>query len=201
MKDQEWDIKSRADSCGVCGRKFEDNEEFFARLSFGDEGYQRMDSCLTCWDEQDQSDAVSMWKSVYRLPPPPPAEALKKETAESLLRRLIEDDDPASLNTIYILAVMLERRRMLVEQDLQKRDDGSLIRVYEYKKTGEVFLIPDPQLKLSELEHVQEEVVIMLGGEPRKGKNGEKMGKNGKNEENPPKNEENSEKSPENVVN
>ncbi len=168
MKDQEWDIKSRADACGVCERKFDDNEEFFAKLSFADGGYQRLDCCLKCWEEQNASDAISTWKSMFHLPPPPTPEALRKETAESLLRQLIEDDDAESLNTIYILAVMLERRRILVEKDVQKREDGMLIRVYEYRKTGEVFLIPDPQLKLSELEHVQEEVVLKLGGQPPK---------------------------------
>ena len=100
------------------------------------------------------------------MPPPPPEEALKKETAESLLRQLIEKEDPAHANTIYILAVMLERRRILVERDVQIREDGSKLRVYEHKKTGEMFLILDPELKLAELELVQEEVVIMLGGKP-----------------------------------
>jgi len=92
-----------------------------------------------------------------------PEEALKKETAESLLRRLIEDDDESKTNVIYILGVMLERKRMLVERDIQGRDDGSLIRVYEHRQTGETFLIRDPQLAFDALEAVQTEVVAMLG--------------------------------------
>ena len=39
--------------------------------------------------------------------------------------------------------------------------------MYEHRHTGDVFLIPDPELKLAELEKVQEEVVLMLGGKPR----------------------------------
>ena len=87
-----------------------------------------------------------------------------KETAESLLRQLIEVEDPSKTNVMYILAVMLERRRIFAERDVQERRDGMKIRVYEHKKTGETFLIPDPQLKLSDIHHVQEEVVAMLGG-------------------------------------
>lgn len=119
---------------------------------------------MACWADMTDAPALSIWQSVFRLPPPPPPETLKKETAESLLRKLIADDDLAHANTIYILAVMLERRRLLVEKDVQVREDGVKLRIYEYRKTNELFLIPDPELKLSELEHVQEEVVAMLGG-------------------------------------
>jgi len=49
---------------------------------------------------------------------------------------------------------------------VQTREDGVKIRVYEHKQTNETFIIPDPELKLAELTHVQEEVVLLLGGSP-----------------------------------
>ena len=67
-------------------------------------------------------------------------------------------------NVIYILAVLLERKRILTERDVQTRDDDIVTRVYEHRQTGEVFLIPDPRLHLDQLEEVQKEVVLMLGG-------------------------------------
>jgi hypothetical protein len=91
-------------------------------------------------------------------------EPLKKENAESLLRRLIEDDDSENAPVIYILAVMLERKKILVEKDVSIDEDGTVHRVYEHKKTGETFLILDPQLKLDRLQDVQERVVELLGG-------------------------------------
>lgn len=164
---QDWEIKSRGDLCGQCEQPFTDGQSFVSRLTFGEEGYTRADFCEGCWDAMEDKGALSVWRTVYRLPPPPAEEAVKKETAESLLRQLIEDEDPASRNTIYILAVMLERRRIFAEQDVQEREDGVKVRVYEHKKTGESFLIPDPEIRLAELEEIQEEVVVMLGGEPR----------------------------------
>ena len=65
---------------------------------------------------------------------------------------------------VFILTVMLERKRILAEKDVQIRDDGVKVRIYEHKKTGETFLVSDPGLKLAELEQVQEEVVALLGG-------------------------------------
>ncbi len=160
----DWEIRARSETCVRCGKAFEDGESFFARLRFSEAGYVREDYCAACWEQVSEEPALSIWQSVFRAPPPPPPEALKKETAESLLRKLVVEDDPANANTIYILAVMLERRRLLVERDVQTREDGIKVRIYEYRKTNETFVIPDPELKLAELEHVQEEVVTMLGG-------------------------------------
>jgi hypothetical protein len=63
--------------------------------------------------------------------------------------------------------VMLERKRLLVERDVQHREDGKMIRVYEHRKTGEMFLIPDPRLRLDQLETVQQQVVTLLGGDKK----------------------------------
>lgn len=165
MKNQEWQIRSRADQCLDCEKTFDDGEAICSRLVFNEEGYVRGDRCIHCWTKREQKEGlVSYWRSIYHRPPPPKPEAVQRETAESLLRKLIEEEDPSSINTIYILTVMLERRRILAEKDVQKNEAQEIIRIYEHKKTGEAFVIKDPQLKLTELEHVQEEVIAMLGG-------------------------------------
>ncbi|MBU0678788.1 MAG: hypothetical protein KJ626_11805 [Verrucomicrobia bacterium] len=165
--EQEWDVKGRDVACAKCGTAFEDKQGIYSTLSSGEDGYARADYCDTCWSGLPRNDIISYWRTVFLLPPPPQAEAVRKENAESLLRKLIETEDHANLNTIYILAVMLERKRILAERDVQTREDGMKVRVYEHKETGETFMIPDPELKLAELEHIQEEVVVMLGGKPK----------------------------------
>ena len=163
MINQEWDIKPRAMACGKCQAPFADRQEYMSQLTYGPEGYVRLDCCVACWSEADRAQqSVSIWRGVFDVPPPAPPEALKKETAESLLRSLVEKNDPANGNVMFILAVMLERRRMLVERDVRKQDDGKLVRVYEHRKTGDTFIITDPQLHLDQIEHVQVEVMAML---------------------------------------
>ena len=66
-------------------------------------------------------------------------------------------------NARYILALMLERKRLLREIEVKRDDDGSLTRIYEHVKTGEVFVIPDPELKLDQVEQVQMQVAGLLG--------------------------------------
>jgi len=166
---QDWDIKPRGESCADCTTAFTDKQPYFSMLAFKDgEGYRRADFCDKCWPaHQQEATPASSWQGTFRLPPPPPEEALKKETAEHLLRRLMQDEDDTRVNVIYILAVMLERKRILIERDIQHKEDGTTIRVYEHRSTGETFLIPEPYLHLDQLEEVQTEVVTMLGGKPK----------------------------------
>ena len=164
---QDWDIRTRGIACSGCETAFEDGSVFHSVLVFGEEGYQRADYCAACWEggKQDTPDVVSYWQGLFRLPPPPAEEALKKETAESLLRKLMEDDDPDMHNVIFILAVMLERKRLLIERDVHTReDDQAMVRVYEHRKSGETFLVVDPKLSLNEIEPVQLQVITLLGG-------------------------------------
>ena len=92
---------------------------------------------------------------------------------------------------------MLERKRVLKVKD-QLKDKGERIFIYEISKTGDIFTIPDPNLKMEQLEQVQTEVAALLEyGLPEKGvpwppKRTEPEGENSENTEEyntPPSNE------------
>jgi hypothetical protein len=165
---QDWDIRPRSDACHRCGRSFGEGERLFSALQFGSEGYGRVDHCDACWAKREAGFAAfSAWQSVFRSPPPRPEEPLAKETAESLLRNLMETGGDARRNVIYVLAVMLERKKILVERDVRTDETGATTRVYEHRRTGDVFLIPEPRLRLDQLESVQQEVLGLLGARER----------------------------------
>ncbi|MDP9291324.1 MAG: hypothetical protein M3O82_03045, partial [Verrucomicrobiota bacterium] len=103
----------------------------------------------------------SFWKSKFEPPPAAPPEALPKETAEDLLRRYMQENDVTHANARYILALMLERKRLLKEVEVTETASGKT-RIYEHAKTGEVFVIPDPELRLDQIEAVQTEVASLL---------------------------------------
>ena len=73
-------------------------------------------------------------------------------------------DDPAMKNVVYVLAIMLERSKILVERDAKGLEDGSIRRVYEDRKQGDTFVILDPRLRLENLSEVQQQVVALLSG-------------------------------------
>lgn len=162
---ENWSVRKCSKVCDKCEKAFADKETILSRLSFNQGEYLREDFCRECWDKDDPG--LSSWKTQYLVPPPPAEEAVKKENAESLLRKLMAKENDEDLNAIFILTVMLERKKILVERDVQTTEDGRKLRVYEHKKTNESFTVIDPQLKLAELEKVQEEVVVLLGGKPR----------------------------------
>lgn len=159
----EWDIQPRGNTCGQCARPFAAQQVLHTLLTLGAEGYRRQDFCCSCWNSALRASAISHWQSVFEPPPPPPTEVVKKETAESLLRKLLGSDDPAHAPARYILAVMLERRRILKPRGTTEQD-GRRALVYEHAQTGESFVIPDPRLRLEQLEEVQKQVVALLGG-------------------------------------
>lgn len=105
----------------------------------------------------------SFWRSKFEPPPPPPPETLGKETAEELLRRYMQETDTRHGSARYILALMLERKRLLKQIDTERTADGGRTLIYEHTKTGEIFVIPDPHLRLDQIEQVQSEVAALLG--------------------------------------
>jgi hypothetical protein len=162
---QDWDIRARGAACAGCSEVFANGQAYVSALLFGGEGYTRTDFCSTCWERKPETaaDAFSTWRGTYRAQPQKPGEPVKRERAESLLRSLMASEDPVRLNAIYILAVMLERKRILQEKEV-RREGGPLVRVYEHRGTGETFLVTDPGLRLDQLREVQQQVVDLLEG-------------------------------------
>ena|ERR1017187_214780 len=158
----EWDIQSRADACTACQRPFADKEAYHTLLSVDATSYARRDLCAACFAGVSREGVISYWQGEYKLPPPPPPEAIQKESAETLLRKLVESTDPSHAATRYILAVMLERKRILKHRDTVREENGDDLLVYEHARTGESFTLPDPHLRLDQLAHVQEEVAALL---------------------------------------
>lgn len=160
----EWDIQERANACTTCNRPFADKQAYHTLLSFGPGGYARRDLCDQCNAGTTRDGVISYWQGEYKAPAPPPPEPIQKDTAETLLRKLVESADPGQAGPRYILAVMLERKRILKARN----EPGSEILVYEHARTGESFTLPDPHLRLDQLEEVQRQVAELLtpGGAP-----------------------------------
>lgn len=160
-----WSIRSRAHVCATTERQFEDGEAFYTALFPDPEssGYLRKDFSIEAWDERpdDAEPPFSFWKTKYRAPVKEEEVEVTDESPEDLLRRLVEEDEEHTENARYILAVMLERKKQLVEADSQPTPTG-ILRIYEHRKSGDVFIVKDPNIPLDEVEKVQEEVTILL---------------------------------------
>ncbi len=160
---QDWTIQSRGHLCSATGKTFVEDEVFYTLLFDETSGYRREDLSEEAFKSRpaDAPQPFSFWRTKY-TPPPVVTETLGKQTAEDLLRRYMAEEAPQLASARYLLAVMLERKRILKEVEVKRAADGSRVRVYERAVTGEVFIIPDPELKLDELAAVQEELGALL---------------------------------------
>lgn len=165
----EWNIQSRSHRCQACNGGFQDRQTYHTLL-FTDVGQlMRLDVCEKCWSHQYRHGAnerrgfISHWQGLYLSPPAAPPEAIQKDNAETLLRKLIErnESEPRYQAVCYILAVMLERKRIIKVKDQVIRD-GRRVFIYEHPKSGDLFAIVDPDLKLDTLESVQRDVAHLL---------------------------------------
>jgi len=156
----EWAIKPRADACAVTKRPFAPGEYFYTLLFHDADGYHREDLSEEAWSNRNENiQPFSFWKTRFE-PLPETPEPLAKENAEQLFRRLIASENPPP-NACYVLAAMLERKRVLKQIKTENSEKGRIL-IYEHGASGDVFIVPDPGLRLDQLESVQNEVAQLL---------------------------------------
>jgi len=161
----DWNLQSRASVCEACSQPFADKQVYHTLLFDAPPDLRRSDVCEPCWQKQSVGDTrnragfISHWQGIYKVPSV--TDPIRKETAETLLRKLIEQNDPRYAPAGYILAVMLERKRVLKVREQVVRD-GKRVFIYEQPTTGDVFTIVDPSLRLDQLEAVQRDVAHLL---------------------------------------
>ena len=158
----EWEIKARSRQCARTHETFENGATIYTLLFRDRVGFKREDITETAWQQIKENVApFSFWKSTFQAPAPAAPEAMPKESVEELLRRLVSEDLPEHSNTRYVLAILLERKRTLKQVDIRETAEDKIL-IYEHVKTGEAFLIPDPRLRLDQLESVQQEIYSLL---------------------------------------
>jgi hypothetical protein len=158
----DWSIQHRSEKCAVTGRPFLEGENFYTLLFRDGDGFRRQDLSEEAWQQRNENlQPFSFWRTRFEPPPAGPPETLPKETAEELFRRLVAAGDNANANACYVLAAMLERKKILKQIQTEERDRRRVL-IYEHAKSGDVFVVPDPQLHLDELDAVQAEVAALL---------------------------------------
>ncbi len=159
----EWSISHRAEACAATGRPFAEGESFYTLLLREGDGFRRQDLSEEAWAQRnDNLRPFSFWRSTFEPPPAAPPDPLPKENAEELFRRLVAAADGKNANTCYVLAAMLERKKILKQIQTETGENGTRVLIYEHVKSGDVFVVPDPQLHLDEIEPVQAEVAQLL---------------------------------------
>lgn len=158
----EWSIQHRAEACAVTGKSFEAGENFYTLLFRDGDAFRRQDLSEAAWQQRNENlQPFSFWRARFEPPPAAPPDPLPKENAEELFRRLVAAANHANANACYVLAAMLERKKILKQIQIEQNEQGRVL-IYEHAKSGDVFVVPDPQLRLDELGSVQTAVAQLL---------------------------------------
>ena len=193
MATTDWNLRSRAHACMKCAAPFAAGgavrtavlpfgaplvAELFAEKLAEEAAaaaagaapkphpdYVRLDFCEDCWKAMPPGTPwISAWKSVYEPPPAEPADPVKKADHESLLRSLLEGPEPQNwLPEIYLLAILLERRRILVERRVASAPDGTRVHIYEHRRSGDILLVADPDFTADRIPETQARIEKLLG--------------------------------------
>ncbi len=159
---QPWNIRPPAKCCAVTARPFLDGELFYSVLIEEKAELVRVDYCAEAWESRSADPRLCHWRGEFKISATEPkVEPVQRHDAEGLLRRMIDENEPSTVHARYILALMLERKKILRPVETLQRPSGILL-VYAHKESGETFLIDDPQLHLSQIASIQEAVAALL---------------------------------------
>ncbi len=163
----DWNIKSRSTHCTACQKPFTAGMKGHSLLEPIDEGYRRHDLCEACFKSLPKTtDRLTSGAWAFTISTSPRTkvkeEPVKKEGAEQLLRFLSERGRPKDRGILYVLAILLERSKQLIERQVDTQADGLRVRCYEHRASGDLFSIVDPGLTAEDLPRIQKRVTGLL---------------------------------------
>lgn len=100
--------------CSICQSDIAPGDKFMALLRDGQEGLERIDISLDCWENFDRTGALGYWQTTM----PQPNQQKKSlfvddEVLLGLFERLAGIEDPGKLNFRFVLGLILMRKRLL----------------------------------------------------------------------------------------
>lgn len=166
MMNNNWEVQKCATVCSKCEKEFTDNEDLRSILYFNqDNTVERKDFCADCFkDEPKTKDSIS-WKVVFKAKKKDSEVVDKKAIVEELFKEYLHSAEPVHSKYCYIMALMLERKKILVEKKNKKitsKNSGRRMFFYEHAKSGEVFIVHDPDIDLFEISSLQREITEIL---------------------------------------
>lgn len=152
------DIPKRGSACHRCSLQFSSGKTLISRLCLNNKGeIYRFDSCCECQEHSSmEKGEISSWKTTVpnekKTFGVKQKEEIAKETFENLVR---EGNGPPA--KIYLLALYLERRRLLVRRGALQ-EDGADVLFFESVQTGDLYPVPLMSVNQIELNEIGEDL-------------------------------------------
>ena len=163
-----WDrVGKPATVCEGCEKAFSELDDFYSLLFLTAEGLSRKEVCPDCHD-QTAPDAFAFWKSSVQALDTNRPRPLDVNFLIDFFQRLTEHvDDERQLQICYIVALILIRKKTLVQLPSGQGESGEILRVRVKKDENEtVHEIPVPELTAEKMEIIRDDLgrIFNLGG-------------------------------------
>ena len=165
---KEYEIDKTAGRCVVCGELVAPGEELMATVAEGDEELRRDDYCLACWEadpKDDSPDLLGVWRTRVPKPKQKARLLIDDELLVDFFRRLEGADAPVRINFRFVLALVLMRKKLLVYDRGEKRDDQSELWTMHLRGDGEKYFVTDPHLDEEKIAEVSRQLGEIMEGQ------------------------------------
>lgn len=157
----DWNISKGADRCLVCGKVFQEEEDFFSSLYADRYNLLRKDYCVTCWTNNQDHTFFSFWKTRMPTKEEPKKRQVDEGAILDLFLRLGEEPDPWARNLRYVLALFLLRKKHLKLKEQGTDEQGEFLILY-YPEEDKLFHIYNPHLGEDEVARLNDEILKLF---------------------------------------
>ena len=165
---KEYEIDKTAGRCVVCGELVAPGEELVATVDEVDEELRRADYCLACWEAEakdDSPDLLGVWRTRVPKPKEKTRLLIDDELLVNFFQRLEGVDAPARVNFRFVLALVLMRKKLLIYDRGEKRDDGTEIWTMHLRGDATLFFVHDPHMDEEKIAEVSRQLGEIMEGE------------------------------------
>ncbi|MHC4660416.1 MAG: hypothetical protein ACYS8W_01885 [Planctomycetota bacterium] len=161
----EYRISRTQKTCAGCNKGFEEKKVFFSVVLDTDSGLQRADYCGDCWDsvsEEEKSGFFSFWKTSIRPKEKRGRRPLDLETARDFFIRLHGAADPQKQNFLYLLTLLILRKRGLVHKKTIRENGGEIFLLHFPREEDTLYHVRVPLLDEDSLESIRTDFSDLL---------------------------------------
>lgn len=157
----EYQIQPHTRRCTATGRELQPGDRYYTALLEEGDHFVRQDFAGDAW-KGPPAGAFSFWSGRVPAPDQPHKPRFDDDVLEECFQRLEGQSEPSRINFRYVVALLLIRRkRFRFEQTLD--EDGVEKLQLSNIRTGDQYLVLNPQLSDEQMADVQAEVFRVLG--------------------------------------
>ncbi len=155
----DWQVAKSRHVCEVTGRELAVGEEYFSALKEDGDGFSRLDCSIDAWDRIDQDELFSFWRTRVqaRTEENPRRLRIDVEAFYTFFRNLVDSEEERHQVFLYLVALILTRKRALRLDEIEKTPDGDYLMLYDRRADARVRVFC-PEVSDNELQAAQEQL-------------------------------------------